>query len=312
METTGTERWSIGAVARATGLSPDTLRVWQRRYGFPVPRRRASGHRLYTAGDVRRLRRISEAIARGHRAGHVVRMTEPGLETLLGGAATPATRAPGHRPPRALMPLVRALDGDALAAALRADADALGAAEFLVRRVAPMVHEVGEAWSRGAIGVHHEHFFSERLEDVLRALRARFERGGARPSFLLAALPGETHGLGLQMAAVVAAVSGVAPLILGTDTPVSEIAAAARARRCAAVGISISISTGGPASRDLLAGLRDAIPPSVPLLVGGMGARRSRPPGGCVIVDDLETLGAWMRRLAPGSQAPQRPARGRS
>jgi len=298
MEPMGTQKWSIGAVARATGLSPDTLRVWQRRYGFPVPHRRESGHRLYSPGDVQRLRRISEAIARGHRAGHVVRMTEPGLEALLGTAAPPASRAAGQRPMRPLMPLVRALDGGGLAAALRSDADALGALEFLRRRVVPIVQEVGEAWSRGAIGVHHEHVFSERLEDVLRALRARHERGGRRPVVLLAALPGETHGLGLQMAAVVAAVSGIAPLILGTDTPVAEIAAAARARRCAAVGISVSISTGGPGSRDLLARLRAAVPAKTLLLVGGMGARRSRPPGGCVIVEDLESFADWMRRLS--------------
>ena len=76
-------RLTIGAVAMATGLSPDTLRVWQKRYGFPVPRRKPSGHRLYSPADVRRLRRISEALARGHRPGQVVPLAEPLLESLL-------------------------------------------------------------------------------------------------------------------------------------------------------------------------------------------------------------------------------------
>jgi methanogenic corrinoid protein MtbC1 len=291
-------KWTIGAVAQATGLSADTLRVWQRRYGFPVPRRKPSGHRLYSAADVRRLRRISEAIARGHRAGNVVRLTEPGLESLLGPSPRPASAAPGARSLRPLLPLVRAHDGEALGAALRADAESLGALEFLRRRVAPLVHDVGEAWARGVIGVHHEHFFSERLVDVLREVRAPFERGaGGRPALLLATLPGETHALGLQMAAVAAAVSGACPLVLGADIPVAEIAAAAKARRCAAVGVSISISTGGPRSRDELVELRAALPGTVLLFVGGMGARRSRPPGGCVIVEDLETLAEWARRL---------------
>ena len=75
-------RLTIGAVARATGFSPDTLRVWQKRYGFPVPRRKPSGHRLYSSADVRRLRRISEALARGHRPGQVVPLAEPRLESL--------------------------------------------------------------------------------------------------------------------------------------------------------------------------------------------------------------------------------------
>src|SRR3954469_14059032 len=85
--------WTIGDVSRATGLSTDTLRVWQRRYGFPVPRRKPSGHRLYSETDVRRLRRISEAIARGHRPGHVVRLTEPHLESLLVSAGAPKAAA---------------------------------------------------------------------------------------------------------------------------------------------------------------------------------------------------------------------------
>jgi len=290
-------RWTIGAVSRATGLSPDTLRVWQKRYGFPVPRRKPSGHRLYSEADVRRLRRISQAIARGHRPGHVVRMSEPGLQSLLVSSGRAARGTGPQAPLRPLLSLVRSFDGGGLAAALLEDARALGPLEFVSRRVAPLVEEVGEAWARGAIGVHHEHFFSEKLEDVLRAVRQPFERGLSRPAVLLATLPGETHALGLQMAALVVAASGAAPVILGADTPVPDVVAAARARRCAAVGISISISTGGPEARDQLAALRSALPASVPLLVGGLGARRSHPPGGCVIVEDFEALAAWVRRL---------------
>jgi DNA-binding transcriptional MerR regulator/methylmalonyl-CoA mutase cobalamin-binding subunit len=303
-------RWTIGAVARATGLSPDTLRVWQKRYGFPVPRRKPSGHRLFTGADVRRLRRISDALARGHRPGQVVPLTEARLESLLTGAR------PGVEPSgdarsriRALMELVRKQRGAELATALLADAASLGPAEFLRLRAAPMIHEIGEAWARGDLGIRHEHFFSERLEDVLRTLRLPFETAAAGPRILLATLPEETHGLGLQMASLLAAFAGLRPDLLGTDTPVAEIVAAARSRRPAAVGISISISTGGPASRDRLAELRRGLPASVPILVGGAGARRSHPPGGCVIVEDLESSHDWMRRLglsdvSPGRRAP--------
>jgi len=89
--------YSIGAVARSTGISPDTLRVWQRRYGFPVPRRKSSGHRLYSSADVRRLRRISEALARGHRPGHVVALSEARLESLLHNQLGMALAAPAGK-----------------------------------------------------------------------------------------------------------------------------------------------------------------------------------------------------------------------
>ncbi|HEY1434536.1 MAG TPA: MerR family transcriptional regulator [Thermoanaerobaculia bacterium] len=292
-------RLTIGAVAKATGFSPDTLRVWQKRYGFPVPRRKASGHRLYSVADVRRLRRISEALARGHRPGQVVSLAEPKLESLLSERTRPETAA-RHRVPvlRSLMGLVRGHEGESLKAALLSDAASLGPIEFLRLRVEPMITEVGDAWSRGEIGIHHEHFFSQRLEDVLRSLRLPFERDAEGPRLLLAAFSGETHGLGLQMVAFLAAFAGVPPHLLGTDIPVAEIVAAFRVRRPAAVGVSISVSTAGSVSRHHLEQLRRAIPPGAPILVGGIGARRSHPPGGCVIVDDLQGALDWMRRLA--------------
>ena len=106
------------------------------------------------------------------------------------------------------------------------------------------------------------------------------------------------------MAALIAAFAGLQPQVLGTDTPVEEIVGGVPgAARRRAVGVSISVSTAGARSRDQLEQLRRAIPAAVPILVGGMGARRSHPPGGCVIVEDLQAMLDWMRRLAV---APQR------
>jgi MerR HTH family regulatory protein/Histidine kinase-like ATPase domain len=61
--------FEIGAVARELGVAPSTLRTWERRYRLIVPRRSASGQRLYDADEVRRLRLIQTQIRRGTRAG---------------------------------------------------------------------------------------------------------------------------------------------------------------------------------------------------------------------------------------------------
>ncbi len=298
LESSNSASLTIGAVARATGLSPDTLRVWQRRYGFPVPQRKASGHRLYSSGDVRRLRRIADALARGHRPGQVVPLAEASLQSLL-GPTRPPSRGPGREPVAlsALLARVRRHDVG-LTAALLADAASLGPMDFLTRRAVPMIDAVGEAWSRGEIGIHHEHFFSQALSDALAALRSPFERAAAGARITLATLAGETHALGVQMAALVAAVAGLEPHLLGPDVPVAEVVAAAKARRSAAAGVSISISSAGTGSRDQLAVLRRSLPAAMPMLVGGKGARRSHPPGGCTIVEDLPAFYDWARRFA--------------
>jgi DNA-binding transcriptional MerR regulator len=60
---------SIAAVERDTGLSKDTLRVWERRYGFPAPTRDAIGERLYGRADLQKLRMLKRLLDAGHRAG---------------------------------------------------------------------------------------------------------------------------------------------------------------------------------------------------------------------------------------------------
>ena len=88
-------RLSIGALSRATGIPVETLRTWEGRYGFPVPERRPSGHRVYPLSTIPRLRRISEALARGHRAGQVVPASDADLRQLLASAPRSRPRLAG-------------------------------------------------------------------------------------------------------------------------------------------------------------------------------------------------------------------------
>jgi DNA-binding transcriptional MerR regulator/methylmalonyl-CoA mutase cobalamin-binding subunit len=289
---------TIGAVSRATGLSPDILRVWQKRYGFPVPRRKPSGHRLYSAADVRRLRRIATAIARGHRPAQVVALAEPRLESLLAEVdlVTPEDQS-RMNPVAALFDHVKNHRRSELTTQLLADAATLGPLEFLESRIVPLTDEVGEAWARGEIAIHNEHFYSECAEDVLRTLRLPYERHARGPSVILATLPAEQHGLGLQMVALVTAVAGLRPHVLGTDIPVTEIAEAWVTRNAEAIGLSVSLSTGGAGVRRYLTELRDTIPMTVPIFVGGKGARRTYPPAGVAVVEDLRRVHDWMQML---------------
>ncbi|NCV31800.1 MAG: MerR family transcriptional regulator, partial [Betaproteobacteria bacterium] len=73
---------SISAVERDTGLSKDTLRVWERRYGFPEPVRDSLGERLYPVEQVERLRLIRRLMDAGHRPGKIMRMKPDQLQML--------------------------------------------------------------------------------------------------------------------------------------------------------------------------------------------------------------------------------------
>jgi DNA-binding transcriptional MerR regulator len=56
---------SIGDVVAATGVGEATLRAWERRFGFPAPRREPSGHRRYSRDEVERIRAVVRERDRG-------------------------------------------------------------------------------------------------------------------------------------------------------------------------------------------------------------------------------------------------------
>lgn len=89
--------YRIGAVARLTGVSPDTLRVWERRYQVITPQRSPSGTRLYSQQDVTRLQLIKQLVDAGQAISTVAALS---LEQLLGRVqqlgTTPTTATPGQ------------------------------------------------------------------------------------------------------------------------------------------------------------------------------------------------------------------------
>ena len=80
---TAAATYSIKAVAEATGLTVETLRAWERRYGVIEPKRGAGGHRFYTTHDVSRLRRLHETTARGHAISKIAHLSNDALNRLL-------------------------------------------------------------------------------------------------------------------------------------------------------------------------------------------------------------------------------------
>ncbi len=295
---------SIGALARATGIAVETLRTWENRYGFPTPQRKPSGHRVYPVAAVARLRRIAQALALGHRAGQVVAASEEALGRLLQtsaealSAGTPSAALPASEDLPTLLRLVKSFDGERLLRAFLSGWARLGPVEFLETCLSPLVRAVGAAWESGELEIRHERFLSERAGDLLRALRLPFEERATGPLVAYATLPGEPHGLGLQMSALVLAAAGCRCLYLGTEVPPAELASLARDLGVRAVAVSVSSASRGAASAATLRRLRATLPGRTLLLAGGDGAPSAR--RGLDTVANLRELDGWGRRLASG------------
>jgi methanogenic corrinoid protein MtbC1 len=250
--------------------------------------------------NVTRLRRIADAIARGHRAGAVVGATDAELDRLLSATASPVEPElsffnPSKASVQELLAAVAAFDADRLTAALWSDWSRLGPIGFLQSTVAPLIERVGREWEEGRMEIRHEHFLSERLSDVMRAIRLPLDLTAAGPTVVCATLPGESHAIGLQMVALLLSSTGLRVLYLGTEIPPPELGRLARELAARAVAISVSAAADGNAVKRHLTKLREALPRGVQLLVGGQGVPSGRPD--IVTVDGFTGLVRWAQVL---------------
>jgi MerR family transcriptional regulator, light-induced transcriptional regulator len=301
-------RWSsqlgIGALSRATGVPVDTLRTWERRYGFPEPERTPSGHRRYPARVVGRLRMVKQALDLGHRASSVVPLTERALEKVLalGGAVSTEPPAPAglsqEESLKSWFHAVRDLDGRALERAMREAWNGVGARRFIDEFAVPFAVGMGDRWAKGDLGVRHEHFASERLRDLLAAEWRALGANVSGPSVVLATLPDERHDLALHMAAVVLTLARFEVVFLGPSTPPPEIARAVREHSAIAVVLTLSACAERRTAHAQLRELGAALGPGVLIAAGGSGL--SKPPRGVERIDDFSVLVDRLTRHAPG------------
>jgi methanogenic corrinoid protein MtbC1 len=224
---------------------------------------------------VRHLLKIARALESGYRAGDIVPLPLSDLEELLRKAGVHDRGADSETADQfcsLVFDASKRFDRESLAALLHGEAMVLGVPRFLRQRVAPMLDEIGEAWGRGEIQIRHEHFFSEILEDELRRLRAPLDSAAAGRPVVIASLPDELHGLGLQIAALAIAASGRTARVLGPHLPVDEIVQAAIALDAAAVGLSVSVFADSEETSQEIGELRNQLPGDIALWIGGGGS----------------------------------------
>ena len=294
----------IGAVERDTGLSKDTLRIWERRYGFPQPGRDTNGERVYPADQVARLHLIKRLMDAGHRPGKLLPLGHPELERLAAGAA-PRTALTSDQ--SALLEALRACDTRRLRDALTHELMRQGLQRFVLETVPGINEAVGEAWMRGELAIHEEHLYSEQVQNILRHAISVLPLRGERPRVLLTSLPGEQHSLGLLMVEALLAAEGAECIALGIETPIPDVARAAAAHAAEVVALSFSAAYPAALAVDGLRDLRERVPAAIAIWAGGAGIARTRRtiPGVTLVraLADVIALAATLRSSGQSDRA---------
>lgn len=292
------KRFSVTAVSKLTGLTPDTLRAWERRHGAVKPIREGRGRRFYTEEDVLRLDLLHQASRIGHPIRLTVGLQNDALRELIGhGAKEPSSiDVPGQLVGRMIEALENYADRE-FEILLGTAAASFPSVQFVSEVVFPLLREVGDRWHKGTLTVAQEHRVSASVRDLIGSLRLLYPRAREAPAVLFAGLSGELHELGILLSSMIAASRGTGCHYLGVNTPPEEIARAALASGCAVVALGIVIEPGQNDAAEQLRRLRNLLDREVEVWLGGAGAGNLSKLAGELRMSIVEDVYDFERRI---------------
>ena len=290
-------RHPIRVVAQRTGLTPATIRAWERRYAAVAPSRSDGGQRVYSDQDVKRLITLRDLTKGGRSISVVADLSNAAAEALLMEDRAMAVATEGSSENGApegwidrAYTQVRAIDADGLERTLWQAVMTLGAQSFLDDVVGSLLTQIGEGWVKDEITPAQEHLSTGIIIQILQRMtdQARVKDG---PTLVVATLQGELHGLGARLTSAVAIFEGWRVVYLGTDLPVVDIVTTAESVNASAVAISIVNLDKLSDTVSLIRTLRERLDPQVSLLLGGGAAgvlEADRLPLGVSLLSGLE------------------------
>jgi DNA-binding transcriptional MerR regulator/methylmalonyl-CoA mutase cobalamin-binding subunit len=301
------DAYPLRTVAAMTGLTPDLIRAWEKRYGVVAPRRGPRGARLYSNADVAHLSLLRRVVESGRAIGDVAQL---GVRQLQARAATAPLEHADEQPRRGraaapttvINAMIDALERFDSPAVDRLLGDALmtfGTREFIVQVAKPLLDDVGERWSDGRLTIADEHLLSGLLRNLLNGvIRTRGQPAG--PTVLLATPVGERHELGLLLAGLMVADAGLRLCYLGTDLPAAEVVGAARRARADVVGLGMVYGKNTRVAAEEVRRLEKQLAPTTELWLGGGGAAAVAArvaPSRALVLDEMESIERQLTRV---------------
>lgn len=294
-----TSQFTISAVERDTGLSKDVLRMWERRYGFPLPERDSNGERTYPPHQVERLRLIKRLMDQGFRPGKLIPAAD---EVLMELAQQRVKKTPQRNEAEvdelvALLSFIKQRDALGFQQAMQQRLARQGMYGFVQDTIAPLTRSVGDAWEDGSFEVFEEHLFTELTKRLLRQAISALPGGKRSPRVILTSVPEEPHVIGLLMVEAILTLESAECIPLGTQMPLLEIARAASAHQADIVALSFSTAFPQRQIPGLLQQLRMVLAATTGLWVGGAGVARLSKLEGVLLLhnfdDAVRALADW-------------------
>ncbi len=267
---------TMKAVARRTGLSPQLIRMWERRYQAVVPDRTTTGRRIYSDDDINRLALLKRATLVGESIGQIAGLSDDDLVRLVedSGVAVPVAEPSNgsggaEHYLQSSLRAIEALDARTLESILLGALASMGQGAFLQQVVTPLLTSTGDRWAEGRLKVAHEHLVSAVVRSMLGGMILTHQTDDRGPAIVLTTPSGQHHELGILMASVTASSAGWRPVYLGPNMPAEEIASSAGEKQARAVGLSLIYPSDDTRLPIELKKLARLLPDDTTLIAGG-------------------------------------------
>lgn len=296
-------------VALRTGLTPDLLRAWEKRYAAVTPVRSPGGQRHYTDTDVERLQLLVRATRGGRQISQVASLPNGDHLGLIEADERAASRnrnetndgpAPESFLSTAIMAVER-FDAYGLEQTLRTAAIRLPSDEVLDQVIGPLLFTIGSLWHQGQLQPANEHLATTSIRRVLTWMSEITAPQTGAPVLVVGTPANQLHELGAMLAATSASGNGWRVIYLGANLPAQELARAVKLAKADAVALSIVYPTDDAKIADELRRLRSHLPPRVGIVVGGSGAHAYEGAVseiGADLFSSMTALRNWLRRRA--------------
>jgi hypothetical protein len=279
---------------RETGFGKEQLRKWRQRFAFPSVESTAEGKPAYSRKTVNQLLMIKRLLEAGFRPGQVVGKSAVELEMLLLALRQSAPVVYRDESIQAFIEHLKQLHMTEFLALLAEERTKRTLLGFVCETVVPLLINIGDAWTRNEIEIHHEHLCTSSIERYLHAQILGLKPKQGFPRILLTLPPGERHALGLLMAEAVMAEHGATTTSISSDIPMNNLKIAVSASNVDVVALSFSFSFPARELLPTLLHLRRLIPNTIQIWAGGAGvAGLKRAPKGVRIFRGFdEVIGA--------------------
>ena len=279
----------IQLASKLSGLSQHVIRIWERRYSALSPSRTGTNRRMYCDEAVKRLKLLKTLTENGHRIGGVARLCTSELEDLVKNISAMPDIAVERAPAAPIGDFEQPEEfvEAAIAAAKRYDCEGLrrvllqarlqfGQRGMLHQVICPLIVQIGSNWQHGVMRASHEHIATAIIRELLLTPVPGSQTPAHAPELVVATPSGELHELGALIVAASARDLGWYVTYLGPNLPIEEIAACAIARHSTAVALSVVYPEGCPVILEKLRRMRELLPPSTRLIVGGRASESYR------------------------------------